>query len=85
MCEMVRRREQSDTAQKGEEPQEKVYVPRSLCYQLYLQTLIFPRVRALRAEPYTQREAEAAVGLNDASAMTSEEQSAAMELETAGS
>lgn len=55
-------------------------------------TLIFQRVRALCAEPYTQREAEAAVGLGtdngisyDASAVTSEEQPAAMKSGTARS
>lgn len=48
------------------------------------------RIRALRAEPYTQKEAEAAVGLrtdngrNNALATASEEQPAAMEVETAG-
>lgn len=52
---------------------------------------MFVRLRALRAEPYSQKEAEAAVGLrsdngirNDAFAVTSEEQPAAMEVETAG-
>ena len=52
---------------------------------------MFARLRALRAEPYSQKEAEAAVGLRsdngiryDALAMTSEEQPAAMEVETTG-
>ena len=53
--------------------------------------MIFPRLRALRTEPpYSQKEAEAAVGLGtdngiryNASAVTSEEQPAAMEFETA--
>lgn len=49
-----------------------------------------PRNRLLRAEPYTQKEAEAAVGLrtengkNNALAVASEEQPAVMEIETAG-
>lgn len=49
------------------------------------------RLRALRAEPYTQKEAEAAVGIrtdngirNNALAVASGEQPAAMEVETAG-
>lgn len=49
------------------------------------------RLRALRAEPYTQKEAEAAVGLridngirNTTLAVASEEQPAAMKVGTAG-
>lgn len=44
------------------------------------------RIRALRAEPYTQKEAEAAVGLrtDNGLATASEEQPAPMEVETAG-
>ncbi len=50
---------------------------------------MFPRLRALRAEPYTQQEAEAAVGLrtdngSSASTVTSEEPSTSMEVELAG-
>ena len=48
------------------------------------------RLRALRVEPYTQKEAEAAVGLetdngtrNSALTVASEEQPAAMDVETA--
>lgn len=50
-----------------------------------------PRLRDLRAEPYSQKEAEAAVGLwtdngipNSTKAGADEEQPAAMEVESAG-
>lgn len=44
------------------------------------------RLRLLRAEPYTQKEPEAAVGLRieNALAVASEKQPAAMEVETSG-